>query len=316
VQRVESPVKRALADANIDAGALDAVVLVGGSTRIPMVQETVRKLTGQEPNKSVNPDEVVALGAALQGGVLAGDVTDVLLLDVTPLSLGLETLGGVMTTLIPRNTTIPTRKSEVFSTAEDSQTAVDVHVLQGERPLAKDNNALGVFRLDGIPPAPRGIPQVEVTFDIDANGILSVTAKDKATGKSQAITITASTNLSESDINRMVQEAERNAATDQKRRELIEARNTADQVVYQTEKSLSSLNGQAPTAVREQLEVQIKELKDAMQGEDSHRITELTNTVQQTAMALGQAAYQNGSADGATGHSSDEDVIEGEFENA
>jgi molecular chaperone DnaK len=259
---------------------------------------------------------VVALGAALQGGVLAGDVTDVLLLDVTPFSLGLETLGGVMTTLIPRNTTIPTRKSEVFSTAEDSQTAVDVHVLQGERPLAKDNNALGVFRLDGIPPAPRGIPQVEVTFDIDANGILSVTAKDKATGKSQAITITASTNLSESDINRMVQEAERNAATDQKRRELIEARNTADQVVYQTEKSLSSLNGQAPTAVREQLEVQIKELKDAMQGEDSHRITELTNTVQQTAMALGQAAYQNGSADGATGHSSDEDVIEGEFENA
>ncbi|MCA9965183.1 MAG: molecular chaperone DnaK [Anaerolineales bacterium] len=316
LRRVERPVKQALADANIETGALDAVVLVGGSTRMPMVQETVRRLTGQEPNKSVNPDEVVALGAALQGGVLAGDVTDVLLLDVTPLSLGLETLGGVMTVLIPRNTTIPTRKSEVFSTAEDNQTAVDVHVLQGERPMAKDNNALGVFRLDGIPPAPRGIPQVEVTFDIDANGILNVTAKDKATGKSQAITITASTNLSENDINRMVQEAERNAASDQKRRELIEARNTADQVIYQTEKSLSSLNGQAPTAVREQLENQIKELKEVAQGEDTKRITELTSQVQQTAMALGEAAYQNGSSGGAKGHSADEDVIEGEFETA
>ncbi|MCA9994378.1 MAG: molecular chaperone DnaK [Anaerolineales bacterium] len=316
LKRVEGPVKRALADANIETEALDAVVLVGGSIRMPMVQETVRRLTGQEPNKSVNPDEVVALGAALQGGVLAGDVTDVLLLDVTPLSLGLETLGGVMTTLIPRNTTIPTRKSEVFSTAEDNQTAVDVHVLQGERPMAKDNNALGVFRLDGIPPAPRGIPQVEVTFDIDANGILNVTAKDKATGKSQAITITASTNLSENDINRMVQEAERNAANDQKRRELIEARNAADQVIYQTEKSLSSLNGQAPTAVREQLENQIKELKDMLQGEDTKRITELTNQVQQTAMALGEAAYQNGSSGGASSHSTDEDVIEGEFESA
>ena len=316
LRRVERPVKQALADANIETGALDAVVLVGGSTRMPMVQETVRRLTGQEPNKSVNPDEVVALGAALQGGVLAGDVTDVLLLDVTPLSLGLETLGGVMTVLIPRNTTIPTRKSEVFSTAEDNQTAVDVHVLQGERPMAKDNNALGVFRLDGIPPAPRGIPQVEVTFDIDANGILNVTAKDKATGKSQAITITASTNLSENDINRMVQEAERNAASDQKRRELIEARNTADQVIYQTEKSLSSLNGQAPTAVREQLENQIKELKEVAQGEDTKRITELTSQVQQTAMALGEAAYQNGSSGGANGHSADEDVIEGEFETA
>ena len=316
LRRVERPVKQALADANIETGALDAVVLVGGSTRMPMVQETVRRLTGQEPNKSVNPDEVVALGAALQGGVLAGDVTDVLLLDVTPLSLGLETLGGVMTVLIPRNTTIPTRKSEVFSTAEDNQTAVDVHVLQGERPMAKDNNALGVFRLDGIPPAPRGIPQVEVTFDIDANGILNVTAKDKATGKSQAITITASTNLSENDINRMVQEAERNAASDQKRRELIEARNTADQVIYQTEKSLSSLNGQAPTAVREQLENQIKELKEVAQGEDTKRITELTSQVQQTAMALGEAAYQNGSSSGANGHSADEDVIEGEFETA
>lgn len=310
LRRVEGPVKRVLADASIETGALDAVVLVGGSTRMPMVQEAVRRLTGQEPNKSVNPDEVVALGAALQGGVLAGDVTDVLLLDVTPLSLGLETLGGVMTALIPRNTTIPTRKSEVFSTAEDGQTAVDVHVLQGERPLAKDNNTLGVFRLDGIPAAPRGIPQVEVTFDIDANGILNVTAKDKATGKSQAITITASTNLSESDINRMVQEAERNAASDQKRRELIEARNAADQVIYQTEKQLGGLNGQVSTAVRQQLESQMKELKEVAQGEETKRITELTNQVQQTAMALGQAGQPNGTS------GQHEDVIEGEFEAA
>ncbi len=211
VERIKEPVHRVLQDSNMKASDLDEVVLVGGSTRMPMVQDLVRELTGKEPNKSVNPDEVVALGAALQGGVLTGDVTDVLLLDVTPLSLGLETLGGVMTTLIPRNTTIPSRKTEVFSTAEDNQTAVDIQVLQGERPLAADNNALGVFRLDGIPPAPRGIPQVEVTFDIDANGILNVTAKDKATGKSQAITITASTNLNDSDIDRMVREAEQNA---------------------------------------------------------------------------------------------------------
>ena len=321
LQRIEGPLKRALQDAGIETTELDEVVLVGGSTRMPMVQELVQKLTGKELNKSVNPDEVVALGAALQGGVLAGDVKDVLLLDVTPLSLGLETLGGVMTALIPRNTTIPTRKSEVFSTAEDSQTAVDIHVLQGERPMASDNNALGVFRLDGIPPAPRGIPQIEVTFDIDANGILNVNAKDRATGKEQAITITASTNLSDSDIDRMVSEAERNAAEDQKRRELIEARNTADQVIYQTEKSLNGLNGQVPATTRTEVEQQIADLRTALQGDDVERIKQLTAAVQQAAMAVGQAAYQQDGSAGANGSSAgtpnpDEDIVEGEFEAA
>ncbi len=320
VERIKEPVNRVLQDAKIKASDLDEVVLVGGSTRMPMVQELVREMTGKEPNKSVNPDEVVALGAALQGGVLAGDVNDVLLLDVTPLSLGLETLGGVMTTLIPRNTTIPSRKTEVFSTAEDNQTAVDIQVLQGERPMAADNNALGVFRLDGIPPAPRGIPQIEVTFDIDANGILNVTAKDKATGQSQAITITASTNLNDSDIDRMVREAEQNAGADQQRRELIEARNTADQVIYQTEKSLENLNGQAPAGLRDEVESKISALREALNGEDSARIKQLTNDVQQAAMAIGQAAYQpeGGSPDEGNGSApdADEDVIEGEFETA
>ncbi len=323
LERVKTPFNKALQDANLAANKLDAVVLVGGSTRMPMVQELVRSMTGKEPNKSVNPDEVVAIGAALQAGVLAGDVSDVLLLDVTPLSLGLETLGGVMTTLIPRNTTIPTRKSEVFSTAEDNQTAVDIQVLQGERPMAQDNNALSVFRLDGIPPAPRGVPQIEVTFDIDANGILNVTAQDKATGKRQEITITASTNLSESDVDRMVREAEQNAAADQKRRELIEARNTADQTVYQTEKALEGLNGQAPTGLKQQVETQIADLKEAIAGDDAERIKQLTSTLQQTMMQLSQAAQQaaqstqtasdNGRSDtGASGD--DEDIVEGEFE--
>ena len=318
LQRIEEPFNRALQDAGIKAGDLDEIVLVGGSTRMPMVQELVRKLTGKEPNKSVNPDEVVAVGAALQAGVLAGDVSDVLLLDVTPLSLGLETLGGVMTTLIPRNTTVPTRKSEVFSTAEDNQTAVDIHILQGERPLAKDNNTLGVFRLEGLPPAPRGIPQVEVTFDIDANGILNVTAKDRATGRSQQVTITASTNLNESEIQRMVKEAESHAGEDQRRRELIEARNVADQMIYQTEKSLGQMNGDAPAGGRVGLESQIAELREAMQGEDTDRIRRLTETVQQTAMSLGEAMYQQqGDAAGHTEtENRDEDVVEGEFEAA
>ncbi|RIK14557.1 MAG: molecular chaperone DnaK [Anaerolineae bacterium] len=318
VQRLVEPFNRALQDANIKAGDLDEVVLVGGSTRMPMVQELVRKLTGKEPNKSVNPDEVVAIGAALQAGVIGGDVSDVLLLDVTPLSLGLETLGGVMTTLIPRNTTIPTRKSETFSTAEDNQTAVDIHILQGERPMAKDNNALGVFRLEGLPPAPRGIPQIEVTFDIDANGILNVTAKDRATGRSQQVTITASTNLNESEIQRMVKEAESHAGEDQRRRELIEARNVADQMIYQTEKSLGQMNGDAPAGGRVGLESQIAELREAMQGEDTDRIRRLTETVQQTAMSLGEAMYQQqGDAAGHTEtENRDEDVVEGEFEAA
>jgi molecular chaperone DnaK len=277
-------------------------------------------MTGKEPNKSVNPDEVVALGAALQAGVLAGDVNDVLLLDVTPLSLGLETMGSVMTTLIPRNTTIPTRKAEIFSTAEDSQTAVDIHVLQGERPMAADNSALGIFRLEGIPAAPRGIPQIEVAFDIDANGILNVSATDKASGKSQQITITASTNLNEAEVQRMVNEAEKNAAEDKRRRELIEARNMADQTIYQTEKSLNSMNGQAPAAMKQEVESKIAELREALQGEDASRIRQLTQEVQQASMAIGQAAYGEGNETAApneNGHSpKDEDIVEGEFEAA
>jgi molecular chaperone DnaK len=326
VARLKVPFEKALADAGIKASELDAVVLVGGATRMPMVQELVKQLSGREANKSVNPDEVVAVGAALQAGVLAGDVSDVLLLDVTPLSLGLETLGGVMTTLIPRNTTIPTRKSEIFSTAEDSQTAVDIHVLQGERPMAADNATLGVFRLEGIPAAPRGIPQIEVAFDIDANGILNVSATDKATGKSQQIAITATTNLTESDVDRMVAEAEQNAAEDQRRRSLIEARNAADHLVYQTEKNLSTLNGQAPANLREQLESKLTELKEAVKGENVGRIQSLTQEVQQASMAIGQAAYQpgpetngqNGTNSGAmdTDGAQDEDIVEGEFESA
>ncbi|MBP8948777.1 MAG: molecular chaperone DnaK [Candidatus Promineofilum sp.] len=316
LQRIVEPFNRAVQDAGMKASDLDEIVLVGGSTRMPMVQELVRKLTGKEPNKSVNPDEVVAIGAALQAGVLAGDVTDVLLLDVTPLSLGLETLGGVMTTLIPRNTTVPTRKSETFSTAEDSQTAVDVHILQGERPMAKDNNTLGVFRLEGIPPAPRGIPQIEVTFDIDANGILNVTAKDRATGRSQQVAITASTNLNEAEIQRLVREAETNAADDQRRRELIEARNAADQIIYQTEKSLAEMNGSAAGGQAE-VDAQIAQLREALNTEDTARIRQLTEAVQRAAMALGEAAYRqqpNAPQPGATG--SDEDIVEGEYEAA
>jgi molecular chaperone DnaK len=250
----------------------------------------------------------------------------VLLLDVTPLGLGLETLGGVMTTLIPRNTTIPTRKSEIFSTAEDSQTAVDIHVLQGERPMAADNATLGVFRLEGIPAAPRGVPQIEVAFDIEANGILNVNATDKATGKSQQIAITATTNLTESDVKRMVAEAEKNAAADQNRRSLIEARNAADHLIYQTEKNLNTLNGQAPADLRQTLEGKLTELKEAVKGEDVSRIQGLTQEVQQASMAIGQAAYQpgpeangqNGPGPGpsSAGHSADEDIVEGEFEKA
>ncbi len=317
VKRINEPFNRALQDANIKAGDLDEVVLVGGATRMPMVQELVRKLTGREPNKSVNPDEVVAVGAALQAGVIGGDVTDVLLLDVTPLSLGLETLGGVMTTLIPRNTTIPSRKSETFSTAEDNQTAVDIHILQGERPVAKDNNTLGVFRLEGLPPAPRGVPQIEVTFDIDANGILNVTAKDRATGRSQQVTITASTNLNESEIQRMVKEAESHAGEDQQRRALIEARNAADQVIYQTEKSLGQMNGNAPTDTRTRIDGLIVELREAAQSEDTDRIHRLTEALQQTAMSLSESmAQQQAGPEAANANGHDEDVVEGEFESA
>jgi molecular chaperone DnaK len=320
VQRCRGPFEKALADANMSAKEINEVVLVGGSTRMPMIQELVQNLTNKAPNKSVNPDEVVALGAAIQGGVLAGDVKDVLLLDVTPLSLGLETLGGVMTPLIPRNTTIPTRKTEVFSTAEDNQTAVDVHVLQGERPMAKDNKTLGMFRLDGIPSAPRGLPQIEVTFDIDANGILDVTAKDKATGKEQKIQITASTNLSESEVESMVNAAKQHEAEDARLRELIQARNQADQMIYATEKSLNELGGKVNEGEKSRIEGMIAELKTAVTSEDTTRINTLTEQLQQASYALSQQLYQNQGqpgSNGRNGHGGQEnpdDVVEGEFQ--
>ena len=248
LQKTVGPVKQALADAGLQPSQIDEVVLVGGSTRIPRVQQIVRDLFGKEPHKGVNPDEVVAVGAAVQAGVLAGEVKDLLLLDVTPLSLGIETLGGVMTTLIPRNTTIPTRKSEMFSTAADSQTSVEVHVLQGERPMARDNRTLGRFHLDGIPPAPRGVPQIEVTFDIDANGIVNVSAKDKGTGKEQKITITASSGLSKDEVDRMMREAEAHADDDKRRKEEVETRNQADQAVYGAEKMLKDMGDKVPAS--------------------------------------------------------------------
>jgi molecular chaperone DnaK len=318
VARLRQPFELALKDAGLTAQTIDEVVLVGGSTRMPMVQTLVESLTNKAPNKSVNPDEVVAIGAGLQGGVLTGDVKDLLLLDVTPLSLGLETLGGVMTTLIPRNTTIPTRKTEVFSTAEDNQTAVDIHVLQGERPMAGDNKTLGMFRLDGLPPAPRGLPQIEVTFDIDANGILHVTAKDKATGREQKIQITASTNLSEAEINNMVNTAKQHEAEDRRKRELIEARNQADQMIYSIEKSLSEMNGRVPESDKSQIHAIIGQLKEAVKGEDTAHIRSLTEQLQQASYALSQQMYQSAPQDGphggTNGYTADEGVVEGEFQ--
>ncbi len=331
VERLRKPFEAALRDAGLSASQIDEVVLVGGATRMPMVQDLVRSLTGKEPHKGVNPDEVVAIGAAIQGGVLAGEVKDVLLLDVTPLSLGVETLGGVMTVLIPRNTTIPVKKTEVFSTADDNQTAVDIHVLQGERPMAADNMSLGRFRLEGIPPAPRGIPQIEVTFDIDANGILNVTAKDRATGKEQKVTITASTNLNESDIERMVREAREHEAEDRRRKELIEARNTADSLAYQTEKVLRDLGDKVPAGERQTIEQKIADLHKVMEGEDVQAIKRQTEDLQNAFHAISQQLYaqQQGAAPGAapTGGpmggngqgpaaTDDEDVVEGEFREA
>ena len=294
LNRCRKPFESALRDANMKASELNEVVLVGGSTRMPMVQNLVNSLTGKEPNKGVNPDEVVAVGAAIQAGVLGGEVKDILLLDVTPLSLGVETLGSVMTPMIERNTTIPVRKTETYSTAADNQTAVDIHILQGERPLASDNMSLGRFRLDGIPPAPRGIPQVEVTFDIDANGILNVTAKDKASGKEQKITVTASTNLNKQDIERMVQESKQHEAEDKKRRETIDARNTADNLVYQTEKALRDLGDKVPSAERGNIESKINDLKQAMQSEDTDRIKKLNDELQNAFHALSQQLYSQG----------------------
>jgi molecular chaperone DnaK len=284
--------EKALKDAGLTTKEIDEVILVGGSTRIPKIQEVVKSFFGQEPHKGVNPDEVVGVGAAIQGGVLAGDVKDVLLLDVTPLSLGIETLGGVMTTLIERNTTIPTKKAEVFSTAEDNQTTVEIHVLQGERKMAMDNKTIGKFQLTGIPPAPRGMPQVEVTFDIDANGILHVSAKDRATGKEQKIRIEASSGLSEKEIDRMVKDAESHASEDEAKREKVEARNRLDSLVYQVEKDTAEWGDKVADSTKERLNAAVEKAKEALKGDDLATITSARDELMQAFSAAGQEMYQ------------------------
>jgi molecular chaperone DnaK len=326
IDRCRIPVENAIRDAKINKSALDEVVLVGGSTRIPAVQELVKKVLGKDPNQSVNPDEVVAVGAAIQGGVLAGEVKDILLLDVSPLSLGVETLGGVMTRIITRNTTIPTKKSEVFSTAVDGQTNVEIHVLQGEREMAKDNKSLGTFRLDGIPPAPRGVPQIEVVFDIDANGILNVTAKDKGTGKEQSISITGASTLPQNEVERMVNEAESNASVDKERRERIERKNQADSLVYQAEKQLAELGDKVPPSEKNKAQALIKDLKEAIAQDDDGKIKTILPELQQALYAIGSSMYQQGVPSNPPGGNDDngpsggagggDDVIDAEFSDA
>lgn len=319
VERTIGPVRQALRDAGLTKNDIHQVLLVGGSTRIPAVQEAVRNELGKEPNKSVNPDEVVAMGAAIQGGVLAGDVKDVLLLDVTPLSLGIETMGGVMTTLIPRNTTIPTSKSQVFSTAADNQPAVDIHVLQGERPMAQDNKTLGMFKLDGIAPAPRGIPQIEVTFDIDVNGIVHVSAKDKGTGKSQSITIQNNSGLSEEEIERMVREAEEHKAEDDKRKEEAELRNKAEQFIHQINSTLNDANAKIDANQKAEVEKLRDELQKALDENDMATLKTKLDALEQAAHTMAEAMYQQqaqgAQPNGAQGNanSADDDVVDADF---
>jgi len=322
--RVVEPTKKALDDAGLSKDKIDHVILVGGMTRVPAVQEKVKELIGKDPHKGVNPDEVVAVGAAIQGGVLAGEVKDVLLLDVTPLSLGIETKGGVSTTLIERNTTIPTKKSEIFSTADDNQTSVEIHVLQGERPMAHDNKTLGKFQLVGIPPAPRGIPQIEVTFDIDANGIVHVRAKDLGTGNEQKITITASSGLEENDIEQMVKDAEAHADEDKRQREVAEARNNAENLIYSTEKSLRDMGDKVDDDTKSAIESATAELKTAIDGDDADEIKAKSEALMQASHKLAEAVYQQaqqeqgaaggGNGSGAEGASDDENVEEGDYE--